>query len=128
MFASTVLENAILHMEYFQIFDEINGHTFKYGKDNSDVSILKMYYWRSHLYWNHKLGYHPIFAVVAFIMHKWLLYGWNYVEILSGLFFRALYYKFKALYECAQAEALQPAASDLDINIVKVSASGQGLI
>lgn len=109
MFLSTVLENAALHMEYFVIFDNINGHTIKYGKEQAkDASVIQMYYWRAHPYWNKVLGSHPILAVLAFLNHKFVLYGGNYVDILMSLFARALYFKFYALYKTAEEALLTP--------------------
>ncbi|CAL8093415.1 unnamed protein product [Orchesella dallaii] len=108
VFTSAVLENAILHMEFFEAFDDINGHIVKYGKETGDAPIHKMYYWRGHVFWNNVVGYHPIFMVIAFFTHKWVLYGWNYIDVFMALFCRALYYKFKVLCKAAEDTLFLP--------------------
>ncbi|ODM89734.1 Gustatory receptor for sugar taste 64f [Orchesella cincta] len=108
LFTSAVLENAVLHMEFFEVFDDINGHIVKYGKETGNASVIKMYYWRGHTYWNGVVGYHPIFAVIAFLVHKWVLYGWNYIDVLMALICRALYFKFKVLCRAAEDTLFLP--------------------
>lgn len=130
MLSSAILENAVLHMEFFVAFDHINGicqmrnfwelvrkcqydfyagHTIKYGEEKAkNASLLQMYYWRAHPYWNNSIGSHPILWVLAFFNHKFILYGGNYVDILVPLFSRALYFKFNALYKTAEKALIQP--------------------
>ncbi|CAL8093411.1 unnamed protein product [Orchesella dallaii] len=107
VFTSAVLENATIHMEYFEAFDDINGHIVRYGKETGNAPIHKMYYWRSHAVWNNAVGYHPIFLVIAILTHKWVLYGWNYIDVFMALFCRALYYKFKVLCKAAEDTLFQ---------------------
>lgn len=109
MFTSVVSENAILHLEYFYQFDDINGHNIKYGKErNMNISIIQMYYHRAFPHWNESIGYHSILAFAAFISHKLALYGVNYVDVLLALFARALYFKFKAICKIAEEKLLSP--------------------
>lgn len=109
MFVSVVLENTVLHLEYFVQFDDINGHTIKFGEEQAkNASIIQMYYWRAHPYWNTFIGYHPVLAFMAFLYHKLVLFGGNYVDILMALFARALYFKLNALYKVAEEKLLSP--------------------
>lgn len=59
---------------------------------------FKMFYWRGFPYWNNVIGYHDLFIPLAFVAHKLVLYGWNFTDVFCALFFRAMYFKFKALY------------------------------
>ncbi|CAL8093433.1 unnamed protein product [Orchesella dallaii] len=99
---SCVFENAVLHLEYVKELDDVSGAYDKYDKFrniSTNQSFLETYYWRSNRHWWDILGYNGFLAALAFIQHKWMLYSWNYLDIIIAVFARALYFKFKTLYE-----------------------------
>ncbi len=48
------------------------------------------------------MGYNPLLAVLAFVSHKFVVFCWNYVDLILIIFARALNFKFKGL--CLVAE------------------------
>lgn len=103
---SAFLENGILHLEYFPALDFISGS--KVANETTSLSPLESYYYKSHEHWAKFLGYNEIFAVIAFIQHKCILYGWNYMDIMIAVFSRAMYFKFKMLYKLATEKLVKP--------------------
>ncbi|CAL8093430.1 unnamed protein product [Orchesella dallaii] len=104
--SSAIGENAVLHLEYIRALDDING--LRFGNATANMPELETYYRRSHGYWASTLGYHEIFAVVAFLQHKCMLYGCNYMDIMLAVFSRAIYFKFKMLYRLANDHLAKP--------------------
>lgn len=101
---SAILENGVLHLEYFRELRKINGGKFP----NDNKTSLETYYVRAHHHLNQVLGYNPVMAVLAFLQHKLILYSWNYMDILIAVFARAMYFRFKSLYEYSVANLLGP--------------------
>lgn len=75
---------------------------------NPKQSSLETFYWRSNPHWAAIFGYNGFFAVLAFIQHKWMLYTWNYLDVLIAVFGRAMYFKFKMLYELSNEHLAEP--------------------
>ncbi|ODM89736.1 Gustatory receptor for sugar taste 64a [Orchesella cincta] len=110
--ASAVLENGVLHLEYIKELDFVNG---RYNSNTTDnLTTLESFYWRSHYHWGKLLGYNWFLAVLAFVQHKWILYSWNYMDILIAVFARAIYFQFKSLYKVAKEKVLITHNSRLD--------------
>lgn len=72
------------------------------------MTELETYYWRAHYHWATVIGYNWFFAVLGFIQHKWILYAWNYMDIVVAVFGRAMYFRFKCLNEEAEKKLLGP--------------------
>ncbi|CAL8093427.1 unnamed protein product [Orchesella dallaii] len=102
--SSAILENGVLHLEYLNELDSISGE--KYSNKTDNLTTLESYYWRSQSHWGNILGYNWALAVLAFIQHKWILYSWNYIDILIAVFARAMYFQFKSLYKVAKTKVL----------------------
>ncbi|CAL8093418.1 unnamed protein product [Orchesella dallaii] len=112
VFVSATLETTVNHMEYFPQFDGINGMSVKNASKYG--SALEAYYWRSNGHWGRHFGYHPLLAVLSFVSHKFVLFCWNYVDVLMIIFARALYFKFKGLCQIA-VENLKSSKESLKI-------------
>lgn len=108
---SAILENSVLHLEFIAAFDFISGTEFM-KNTSDDMSILETYYRRSHYHWANVLDYNGIVAVIAFIQHKCMLYSWNYMDIMIAIFSRAMYFKFKMLYEMSKEMFVKPMKKD----------------
>ncbi|XP_035701905.1 gustatory receptor for sugar taste 64f-like [Folsomia candida] len=98
---SGILENVFWNLQYFPLF---NGESAKFSfsgapaSHQEDLSPLHNYYRVSHD-WEQLIPYHPFWGVFVFLTNKTSLYAWNYVDVLIGIFARALYGQFKGLYE-----------------------------
>ncbi|CAL8136734.1 unnamed protein product [Orchesella dallaii] len=101
LMSSIVLENGVLHLKYFRELDNFTETTTVYNHSATFTSF-ESFYWRSNPHWASALGYHWFVAVIAFLQHKWMLYAWNYIDILLAIVGRALYFQFKALCEIAE--------------------------
>lgn len=80
----------------------------RFGNNTIGMSFLETYYRRSHDIWAKNLGFHEVIAVIAFFQHKCMLYGCNYMDITIAVFSRAIYFKFKMLYNLADEHLAKP--------------------
>lgn len=70
------------------------------------MTTLEAYYWRANETWATVIGYNWFFAVLAFLHHKWILYAWNFMDIVIAVFGRAMFFRFKCLYEEAEKKLI----------------------
>ncbi|CAG7727747.1 unnamed protein product [Allacma fusca] len=68
------------------------------------MTAWEVYYVRSHGQWVEIVPYHAAIAVYVFISNKLALYAWNYLDITIIVLARAVYFRFKALYDLGEAE------------------------
>jgi len=78
----------------------------KFSNTTGNLTSLETFYWRSQNHWANNIGYHWFLLVFAFIQHKWILYSWNYMDILIAVFARAMYFQFKTLYKVAKEKVV----------------------
>lgn len=95
---SAILENGVLHLNFFSEFSSINSYQI-----NSDVNNKPKF----HQYFCHAFprlykifGFNTAIALYATIQHKVQLYAWNFVDILIAVFARAIYFRFDKLNKC----------------------------
>ncbi|CAL8122975.1 unnamed protein product [Orchesella dallaii] len=68
------------------------------GKEHG-FTPLETYYNRSHPFWAFYIPFHPIVAVILLICSLVSVLAWNYADVITIVFSRALYFKFKTLVE-----------------------------
>lgn len=92
---SAVLENLTLNCNYIREFTPI------YSSDNIPNEVnkttLEVYFQRANPRLYEVFGYNAGLAVYAFILHKFLLYSWNFLDIAIAVFARAMYFRFASL-------------------------------
>lgn len=71
-------------------------------------SSLKMYYHEFHGGWIKFLDFNSPVAVFGFVYHKFVLFSWNFMDILIALLGRALYFKFKTLCDMTDITLIEP--------------------
>lgn len=107
MFISAILENLIL--DYFRF--AVQCHQGVY----IDQSSLKCYYNLVYPHWDHIIGYHPVISIFVFLLHKWMWYALNFVDILIAVLSRALYEKFKTLNQLSKDKLISTTPSSIPI-------------
>ena len=86
------------------MFWSADSFTDHFGYNPKNESFLKIYYLVSADQWSKLVPYSPMMSLYVLLSDKFTWYSWNLSDVLTLVFSRALYFKFKALY--AQGELM----------------------